>query len=135
MAVTLIKPEGLPDIDLYHQVAVASGSRTVYISGQVSWDADGATIGEGDLAAQIEQCYRNVGKSLAAAGADFADVVKLTFYVVDWTPDKMPQVLDGLARGRAALGARTTPPLSLFGVVALDIPEHLVELEAVAVLD
>ncbi|MFC8075265.1 RidA family protein [Streptomyces sp. NPDC057307] len=135
MAITLVNPTGLPEIDVYHQVSVATGSRLVFIAGQVAWDADGATVGEGDLAAQVERCYLNVATALAGVGASFGDVAKLTVYVVDWTPDKMPQFLDGVARASAKLGVTPVPPGTLIGVAALDVPEHLVEVEATAVID
>ncbi|MCB5169439.1 RidA family protein [Streptomyces bambusae] len=134
MPVTLIDPDGLPAIDAYRQVSVATGSTTVYVAGQVAWDADGITVGIGDLAAQVERCYLNVATALAGAGASFDDVVKLTVYVVDWTPDKMPLLMDGIARASAALGAVPRPPATLIGVAALDIPEHLAEVEATAVV-
>ncbi len=86
MAITLVDPEGLPKVGAYRQVAVATGSRLVFVAGQVAWDADGATVGAGDLATQVERCYLNVHTALTAAGGTFADVAKLTVYVVDWTP-------------------------------------------------
>ncbi|MEV5158391.1 MULTISPECIES: RidA family protein [unclassified Streptomyces] len=135
MAVTLVNPEGLPEIDAYHQVSVATGSKLVFLAGQVAWDADGVTVGEGDLAAQVERCYLNIATALAGVGASFADVVKVTVHVVDWTPDKMPQFLDGVDRASAKLGATPVPPGTLLGVASLDVPEHLVEVEAVAVID
>ncbi|MFJ3977273.1 RidA family protein [Streptomyces sp. NPDC090021] len=135
MAVTLINPTGLPEIDVYRQVSVATGSKLVFIAGQVSWDAEGATVGEGDLAAQVEQCYLNVGLALAGARGSFDDVAKLTVHVVDWTPDKMPQLLEGIDRAAARLGVTPVPPATLLGVAALDVPEHLVEVEATAVID
>ncbi|MFD4014385.1 RidA family protein [Streptomyces albidoflavus] len=135
MAITLVDPEGLPKVGAYRQVAVATGSRLVFVAGQVAWDADGATVGAGDLAAQVERCYLNVHTALTAAGGTFADVAKLTVYVVDWTPDKMPHFLDGLARATARLGETPAAPGTLVGVAALDVPEHLVEVEATAVLD
>ncbi len=135
MAITLMDPDGLPKIDAYRQVAVATGSKLVFIAGQVAWDADGTTVGEGDLAAQVERCYLNIATALAGAGGSFDDVAKLTLYVVDWTPDKMPLVMDGIGRAAARLGVTPVPPGSLLGVAALDVPEHLVEVEAIAVLD
>ncbi|WP_030394882.1 RidA family protein [Kitasatospora purpeofusca] len=135
MAITLLNPDGLPAVDVYHQVAVASGSRTVHIAGQVAWDADGATVGAGDLAAQVEQCYLNVATALTGAGATFDDVAKLTVHVANWTPDQMPALLEGVRRATAKIGTTATPPATLLGVAALDVPEHLVEVEAVAVLD
>ncbi|MEU5032023.1 RidA family protein [Streptomyces milbemycinicus] len=67
MAIAFVNPSGLPKIDVYRQVSIASGSRLVFIAGQVAWDAAGVTIGEGDLAAQVEQSYLNVGTALAEA--------------------------------------------------------------------
>ncbi|MFE3200390.1 RidA family protein [Embleya sp. NPDC059237] len=135
MAITLTDPAGLPEIDVYRQVSVGTGSKLVFLAGQVAWDADGVTVGEGDLAAQVEQCYRNVATALAGVGATFDDVAKLTVHVVDWTPDKMPRLLDGIARAAAALGVTPAAPATLLGVAALDIPAHLVEVEAIAILD
>ncbi|MEV7806078.1 RidA family protein [Microbispora sp. NPDC088329] len=135
MALTLLNPAGLPEIEAYRQVSVATGSKLVFVAGQVAWDADGVTVGEGDLAAQVEQCYLNVATALAGAGASFADVAKLTVYVVDWTPAKMPLFLEGVARASAKLGVTPVPPGTLLGVAALDVPEHLVEVEATAVIE
>jgi len=126
--ITLIHPEGLPKIDVYHQVAVATGSRTVFVAGQVAWDG-------GDLATQVEQAYLNVHTALEAAGATVRDLARITVYVVDWTPDKMPQLLEGIAKAAAKLGETPAPPATLIGVAALDVPEHLVEIEATAVID
>lgn len=135
MAITLVNPGGLPKIDAYRQVSIATGSKLVFIAGQVSWDADGVTVGVGDLAAQVERCYLNVGTALAEAGASFDDVAKINIHVVDWTPDKMPALMDGISRATAKLGTTPVPPATLLGVAALDIPEHLVEIEATAVID
>ncbi|WP_327735564.1 RidA family protein [Streptomyces nojiriensis] len=135
MAITLVNPTDLPTVDAYRQVSIASGSKLVFVAGQVAWDADGATVGEGDLAAQVERCYLNVSAALAAAGASFGDVAKLTVYVVDWTPDKMPPLMRGIARAAEQLGIAPAAPATLVGVAALDVPEHLVEVEATAVVD
>lgn len=135
MPITLVNPDGLPEVGAYRQVAVATGSKLVFVAGQVAWDADGVTVGEGDLAAQVEQCYLNIATALAAVGGSFADVVKLTVYVVDWSPDRMPLFLEGVSRAAEKLGATPVPPGTLLGVAALDVPEHLVEIEATAVMD
>ncbi|MFC0843791.1 RidA family protein [Streptomyces noboritoensis] len=135
MAITLVNPTGLPEVDVYRQVSIASGSKLLFVAGQVAWGAEGATVGEHDLAAQVEQCYLNIATALSAAGGSFHDVAKLTVYVVDWRPDKMPLLLEGMSRAAAKLGFTPVPPATLLGVAALDVPEHLVEIEATAVLD
>lgn len=50
-------------------------------------------------------------------------------------PDKMPLFVEGAGRAFARLGVTPVPPATLLGVAALHIPEHLVEIEATAVLD
>ncbi|MFD0242491.1 RidA family protein, partial [Streptomyces decoyicus] len=45
MAITLINPNGLPEIDAYRQVSIATGSKLVFIAGQVAWGADGVVVG------------------------------------------------------------------------------------------
>ncbi len=51
----LLNPDGLPKPDVYRQAAVATGTKLVFLSGQVARDADGGAVGAGDLAAQVEQ--------------------------------------------------------------------------------
>ena len=135
MAITLINPAGLPQVDIYRQISVATGSKLIFIAGQVARTADGEPVGTGDLAAQVEQCYANLGTALAEVGASFDDVAKLTVYLVDWTPDKMEHWIDGVQRAAAKLGFAAAPPLTGIGVAALAEPDLLVEVEAVAVLD
>ncbi|CAA9563707.1 MAG: RidA/YER057c/UK114 superfamily protein [uncultured Truepera sp.] len=135
MAITLLNPEGVPKTDILHQVSVATGSKMVFIAGQVAWDADGRTVGEGDFAAQVEQCFLNVATALAGVGGSFGDVAKLTIYVPDWTMDKYPLLEEGIARAAAKLGVTPTPPASLIGISAGFTPDLMVEVEAIAVID
>ncbi|WP_203711767.1 RidA family protein [Asanoa siamensis] len=134
MTVTLLNPEGLPKPDVYRQMAVATGSRLVFLAGQVARDADGGKVGEGDFAAQVEQCYLNIGTALAEVGGSFDDVAKLTIYVVDWSPEKLPLLGEGVGRAAAKLGVDPVKPITLLGVAALGEPDLLVEVEATAVL-
>jgi enamine deaminase RidA (YjgF/YER057c/UK114 family) len=135
MAVTLVNPDGLPKPDVYRQLSIASGSRLVFLAGQVARDGEGRPVGAGDLAAQVEQAYRNIGIALKEIGGSFDDVAKLTIYVVDWHPDKMPLLGEGVARAAAAMGVDPVKPITLLGVAALGEPDLLVEVEATAVLD
>ena len=135
MPVTLMNPPGLPEIELYRQVSVASGSRMVFVAGQVARDAEGGPVGEGDYAAQAEQALLNVAKALEGAGASFDDVAKLTIYVVGLEPATMPLLLEGMGRAYGRFGITPVPPLTGVGVAALAEPDLLVEVEAVAVLD
>jgi enamine deaminase RidA (YjgF/YER057c/UK114 family) len=135
MTVHVLNPEGLPKPDVYRQVAVATGSRLVFISGQVARDADGSPVGAGDLAAQVEQALRNVVTAVEATGGSFADIAKLTIYVVSWSEDKMAALGDGVGRVAMALGIDPLKAVTLLSVPALAEPDLLVEIEAIAVLD
>lgn len=135
MTVVLTNPEALPKVDFFRQVAIASGSKLVFMAGQVAWDSDGALVGKDDLAAQVEQCYLNVAAAVSEAGGTLDDVAKLTIYIVGWTVDKMPLVQEGRARALAKLGVTLLAPGTLVGVEALFTPDLLVEIEAIAVID
>jgi enamine deaminase RidA (YjgF/YER057c/UK114 family) len=132
--VELLNPEGLPKPEVYRQVAVASGSRLVFLAGQVARTADGEPVGGGDLAAQAEQAHLNVATAVAAVGGSFDDVAKITLYVVDWSPDRLAALGEGIARAAARLGADLTKPVTLIPVAALGEPDLLIEVDAIAVL-
>ena len=126
-----LKPEGLHNNPAYTHVVAARGE-VVFISGQVAVDAEGNVVGVGDLAAQTEQVMRNLQIALEAAGATFADVTKITTFVVDYEPGcGPPSPRCGVATCRPS-----NPPAStLVGVSALAAPELLIEIEATAVID
>ncbi len=135
MAVELVNPDCLPKPDVYRQLSIARGSRVVFMAGQVARDAEGNPVGEGDLAAQVEQAYLNIGRAMSEIGGSFDDVAKLTVYVVDWSPEKFPLLGEGVARAAEKLGVDPVKPITLIGVSALGEPDLLVEVEATAVLD
>lgn len=78
MTITLTNSEALPNVDSFRQVAIASGSKLVFMAGQVAWDTDGNLVGKGDLAGQVEQCYLNVAAAVGEAGGTLDNVAKLT---------------------------------------------------------
>jgi enamine deaminase RidA (YjgF/YER057c/UK114 family) len=124
-------PQGLAINPAYSHVAVAAGGRTIYISGQVAIDETGAVVGKGDLASQTEQVMKNLQRCLAAAGANFEHVVKITSFVVNYTPELRPII----GKVRTPFFANRPPPAStLVGVSALAAPEWLIEIEAIAVV-
>jgi enamine deaminase RidA (YjgF/YER057c/UK114 family) len=134
VTVQLLNPPGIPAPEFYRQVAVATGSRTVYLAGQVARTAEGTPVGAGDLAAQVEQAYLNVATALDAVGGTFDDVAKLTLYMVDWSPEKLADLGAGVARAAARIGADLIKPVTLISVAGLGEPDLLVEVDAVAVL-
>jgi enamine deaminase RidA (YjgF/YER057c/UK114 family) len=129
-------PEGLMQPTPYHHVAVATGTRHVHVSGQIARRADATPVAPGDLAGQVAQALRNTATALAGAGTTFDDVVRLTFYVVGWEPQKIGDFMAGVERVAEEVGLPVPlPPSSLIGVDYLFEPDVLVEVEATAVAD
>ena len=90
MTLEHLTPKGLFKPAVFTQVVVATGRRMVFISGQVSMDAGGNLVAEGDLAGQAKQVYANLKAALDGAGAKPTDVAKLTTYVVGYRPELLP---------------------------------------------
>lgn len=135
MAVTLTTPEGMPTPvppGLYNHVAVASGTRTVTIAGQVGWNADGELVSD-DLRGQLVQAFRNVKTALESVGASLDDLVRLTIYAARWRPDMTDELGAAIDDIRQEMGW-VPVPLAFIGVDILFVPENLVEVEATAVL-
>jgi enamine deaminase RidA (YjgF/YER057c/UK114 family) len=71
----------------FSQGVVASGRKTLYVSGQTAWNASKLLIGGSDLREQARQAFRNFQSVVEAAGATLADVVSVRIYVVDYRPE------------------------------------------------
>ncbi len=124
----LTTPDDLPPPAGYSHVAVVGpGSRLVWTAGQVAMTAEGTVVGVGDWEAQTRAVFENLTRALRAGGAGWADVFKLTYFVVD---------LAGLPTVRAVrdefVNASDPPTSSLVQVAGLFRPELLIEIEAVA---
>ena len=129
MTLELINPAELPTPTSYTQVVAATGSRLVFVAGQVAEDADGKLVGPGDLAAQARQAFANVGRALAAAGARPEQVARITIYVVGHRPEYLPHI----SEARVAVFGDHKPADTLLGVETLAEPGYLIEVEAIAV--
>jgi enamine deaminase RidA (YjgF/YER057c/UK114 family) len=118
-------PSDLPAPAGYSHVVTIPSGRLVWTSGQVGIAADGSV--PGDWESQTRAAFENVGRALAAGGAAWPDVVKLTFYVV--ATDALPTVR---AVRDEYVDTSAPPTSSLVQVAGLFRPDLLVEVEAVA---
>jgi enamine deaminase RidA (YjgF/YER057c/UK114 family) len=121
-------PDGVAAAAQYSHVVMGTG-RFVAVAGQLALDERGGLVGEGDPAAQAHQVFENLGRCLAAAGATFDDVVKLTYFVTDMA--HMPAIR--AARAEHIPDDRL-PAASAVRVAGLVRPEFLMEIEAFAVV-
>lgn len=109
-------------------MTVSGGTRTIYVSGQVSKDINGNVVGKGDMHAQIQQVGENVRMCLEAAGATFADLVKTTTFVTDI--DEFFKHVDI----RHRIFGPGLPTSTTIEVRKLAHPDYMVEIEGVAVI-
>ena len=123
-----LDPPSLPPSRGYTQVVeVPAGYRLVFLSGQVPLDSSGALRGKTDFRTQAKQVFDNLRAGLAAAGADFDDVVKLSFYILD------VRQLPVLREVRDQYVDLAAPPAStLVQVSRLFRDDVLLEVEAIA---
>ena len=106
----------------------APAGRTVYVSGQVAMDSEGAVVGEGDVKTQTEKVLENVAVVLEEAGGSLDDVVKVTVFITDMG------LYDEVHEVRRRFFGEPYPASSMVEVSALIDPRLLVEVEAVAVI-
>ena len=124
---TEIRVPALAEPVSHYTDAVRAGD-LVFLSGFVPVDGDGRLVGGDDVVAQVRQVFANLAAVLDAAGATFADVVKVTVYLTDIADraaiNPVRQEVFGAAR----------PASTLVEVSALVTPGAKVEIDAVALL-
>jgi reactive intermediate/imine deaminase len=119
-----LKVDGLNEPISHYTDAVRFGD-LLFVSGVAPVDQRSRIVGDGDVVAQAEQVFVNMQKILAAAGAGFEDVLKVTVFLTDVKDrskvNPIRQKFFGSAR----------PASTLIGVNELAIPGMKIEIEAV----
>jgi len=125
-----LSPETLPAPFGYSHVVEVRPGRVIYVSGQVPLDRDGRLVGDDDFEAQARQVFENLQAALEAAGASWADVVKLNYFLVDVTK------VAAVRSVRDEYVDTAHPPAStLVEVSRLFRDDVLIEIDAVAVAE
>ncbi|MGH9358985.1 MAG: RidA family protein [Terriglobia bacterium] len=119
-----------PPTSSYSQsVRVPIGNTSlIFISGQVARDPKGNLVGKGDIRAQTEQVFRNIGAILKANNASFGDVVRETIFVTDIA--QRPEI----TQVRKRYFTHNPPTSTFVEVRRLTSPDWLLEIEAIAVV-
>jgi 2-iminobutanoate/2-iminopropanoate deaminase len=111
-----------------HYVHVVRAGQLIFVSGCSALDAEGKVVGGRDVVAQTRQVLKNLGKSLEAAGASFADVCKVTVFLRNGADrDRINPV-------RQEYFGSTRPASTLVEVAGFSRDDILVEIEAFAVV-
>jgi reactive intermediate/imine deaminase len=112
----------------YTHVVQVHGGRTIYIAGQVALDKSGNVVGKGDFAAQTTQVFENLKSALAAGGATFDNLVKVTTFVTDMSQ------MQTLRSIRAKYYGKNAPASTLVQITKLANDDLMIEIEAIAVV-
>ena|SRR5687767_1166039 len=131
MSISSINPEGLETPATFSHAVVATGSKFVFIAGQVADDENGNLVGGTDMLEQSRQVFANLGAALIAAGARPDQVAKLTIFVADFKREHLALI----EQGRVTLFGNHRPADTLVGVASLSRPDYMLEVDAIAVVD
>ena len=125
-----VNPDGLMKSSSFTQVVTTRGNgTTIYIGGQNSINSNGKVIGEGDIQTQTVQVMYNIKTALAACGATFDHVVKLTIYIVEGQDSHA-----ALQTSQKVISLMNPPSITALFVLGLTNPDYLIEIDAVAFL-
>lgn len=123
-----IRAAGQAEPISHYTDAVRAEGPLLFVSGVVPVDGAGRLVGGDDVVAQARQVFSNLGAVLAAGGATFADVVKVTVFLTDVDDRARINVVRQEAFGEAR------PASTLVEIAALAIPGARIEVDAVAVV-
>ena len=130
-AIRVVEVPGWPAPKGYANGVVTGRTKTLYVAGQVGWDAE-HRFPSLDLVQQFAQALDNVLAVVRAAGGGPESVVKMTIYVTDLPAYRAAQrALGPVWRERFG---RHFPAMALVGVAGLVEERALVEIEAVGAL-
>ena len=124
-------PPGLKNVRksvYHHYIRVDNPLSLIFLSGQLSRDADGNLVGAGDMAEQTRQCIRNMRTVLEAAGGTLDDVVSTTVYTTDMREFK------NIVAARTEFFVAKLPTSTIVEVNHLADPGLMIEIQAVAAL-
>jgi reactive intermediate/imine deaminase len=97
----------------------------LFVTGCTGVTADGQLVAE-DVVEQTRQVFSNLQVILAAAGASFSDVLKITTYLTDVRDAPLINPV------RQEVFGRTRPASTLVQISALAVPGAKVEIDLVA---
>ena len=122
-----IRVPGMPE-PISHFTHVVRAGQLVFVSGCVASDENGKTVGGNDIVAQTRQVHENIKRCLAAAGATFADVCKVTVFLRNVADREKVNTVR-----KEYFGAHR-PASTLIEISRLVRDDLLIEIEATAVL-
>jgi 2-iminobutanoate/2-iminopropanoate deaminase len=111
-----------------HSADAVRAGGLLFVAGVLPADANGELVGDGDVVAQAERVFADLGAVLEAGGCSFADVAKVSVFLTD--------VEDRAAINpvRQHVFGNARPASTLVEVSALAVPGAKIEIDAIAVV-
>jgi enamine deaminase RidA (YjgF/YER057c/UK114 family) len=129
---TMLSPEGWPRPKGYANGILTSASKTIYVGGQIGWNAH-LEFESTDFVAQTAQALQNVKAILKEAGAGPEHMVRMTWYITDRAAYLANQAEIG--RVYREIMGKNYPTMSVLEVVALVEQQASVEIEVTAAIE
>jgi 2-iminobutanoate/2-iminopropanoate deaminase len=107
-------------------VIIEGTARTIYIAGHTGQVDDSGKSLVGDFDAQFKQCFRNIEKTLAEAGAKLSDMVTMTVFLSD------ARHTTRMTELRTELLGKDFPASAAITVEGFAQPEMLIEVQGIA---
>ena len=129
----IINPKELVTPVGYSHAVETNGGRTIYLSGQVAFDANGAVVGADDIVKQFDIALNNLQITLRAGRAEMTDIVKLLIFVKD--KENYREHLKEIGAIYRNYFGKYFPAMSLVEVSTLFEDDALIEIEGIAVVN
>jgi 2-iminobutanoate/2-iminopropanoate deaminase len=113
----------------YSPAVITEGGKTVWLAGHVGFVDDAGASLAGDFDAQVRQAFKNVERTLQRAGGTLKDIVWMTVAISD---GRYSQRFTDL---RKEIYGKDFPASTLLTAAAFAVPEILVEITGIAVLE
>ena len=107
----------------------SKAGNTLYIAGQIAQDVDGNQVGQADIEAQVRQVYENLKNIVQEAGGTLQNIVKMTTFLTRYS------YIETYRSVRNQYFPEPCPPNTLLIIESLALPDYMIEVEAIAVLD
>ncbi len=127
-----LNPPSSPTPKSYHHAVAVEGGRSIYLSGQVAFDAERKIVGVGDVVAQTRQAMRNLKAAVEAGGGTMLDIVQITTHVANYDPGQLDDITGTIAE---FFSPESLPANTLVGISSLSTDGLLIEIGGIAVTD
>lgn len=112
----------------YSPAVITEGGRTIWLAGHIASEDENGNALAGDFDAQVRCVFRKLDATLQQAGAELSDIVTMTIFITDVSNNTRFVELR-----KECFNDDAYPASTLVTVAALNRPELMVEIQAVAV--